>query len=361
MTAQIDVLLPVKNGMPYLEAALQSLSDQTFSDFRVLVLDHGSTDGSSELVQRYQAQDPRFVHFPLPEAQGLAGLLNAGLERCTAPYVARQDADDISLPRRFERSLQALEADPEVAMVGTCAEVIDGDGQYLHDLPMPCDPEGLLLYFFFYNPIIHPTVMFSRAWLNKLGARYGDDFLQVLPPEKRIRIDNLAEDYFMFGQLSLIAKVVNLPEPLIRYRWHGQNTSSLKYVEQAGASVRVARFLADCFSTLHGTPHFDPAPFATPGHRLVRFGQESNFDPGFATLAEALRSGLPGHPGLARQLALRRVYANRHPLVLLARLARLALRHKLSREEWYPVYSYVLARFASQQCAVTHDNGLTFE
>ena len=77
--AAIDVLLPVRNGLPFLGEAIDSILKQTFSDWRLLVLDHGSSDGSLELAQRYEDQDARIEVYSFPKAHGLAGLLNAGL------------------------------------------------------------------------------------------------------------------------------------------------------------------------------------------------------------------------------------------------------------------------------------------
>lgn len=358
--AAIDVLMPVKNGMPYLTEALESLLAQTFGDFRVLILDHGSDDGSTDVARDFQRKDSRFVHCPLPDARGLAGLLNAGLDLCTAPFVARQDADDISLPERFERSLAVMTSDPNIAVLGSSAEVIDAEGVYRHDLVMPTDPHGVLPYVFFFNPVAHPTVILSKAWIDRCGARYADDFLRVLPAERSIRVDNFAEDHFLFGQLALVAKVVNLPDKLIRYRWHGQNTSIKKYVDQVAATIKVARFLADCFCFLNKAGAFDPAPLSSPGQRLVKFDGRRDFEAEYAAMVAALTPVLGGHPGLSRQIDVRRIYANRNPAVMLARLAAFALKSWPSRDEWYPVFSCVFERLASQKPARTSDGGFTF-
>ena len=86
--ATIDVLLPVKNGIDYLAASLDSICMQTFRDWRVLVLDHGSTDGSLELAEDYHRRDPRIEVHSFPQAEGLAGLLNCGLEISDCKYLS---------------------------------------------------------------------------------------------------------------------------------------------------------------------------------------------------------------------------------------------------------------------------------
>ena len=99
--ATFDVLLPVKDGMAFLAEALDSIVAQTWRDWRLIVLDHGSTDGSAELAAGYAMRDPRIIVRAFPNARGLSGLLNCGLELCDCKYVLRQDADDVSLPERM--------------------------------------------------------------------------------------------------------------------------------------------------------------------------------------------------------------------------------------------------------------------
>lgn len=89
--AAIDVLLPVKNGAKYLGEAIKSILSQTFSDWRLIILDHGSVDGSAEIAWKFSEIDNRVEVVSFPQADGLSGLLNAGLERCDCQYVMRQD------------------------------------------------------------------------------------------------------------------------------------------------------------------------------------------------------------------------------------------------------------------------------
>src|SRR6476469_10020336 len=106
--ATFDVLLPVKDGIACLAAALDSIVAQTFRDCRLI------------------ARDPRIELHPFPEARGLSGLLNAGLDLCDCKYVLRQDADDVSLPNRMEELARAFEADPALVVAGSLGDVIDG-------------------------------------------------------------------------------------------------------------------------------------------------------------------------------------------------------------------------------------------
>ncbi|MFN7135207.1 MAG: glycosyltransferase family 2 protein, partial [Myxococcales bacterium] len=100
----VSVLLPVRNAEPWLEEALGSLRAQTFPDYELIAVDDGSTDRSAAILARAAAEDPRIRVVPGP-AKGISAALNAGLVHCTGELVARMDADDVALPKRFERQL----------------------------------------------------------------------------------------------------------------------------------------------------------------------------------------------------------------------------------------------------------------
>src|SRR5580698_10516271 len=102
---------------------------QTYTDWRLLILDRGSTDGSAALAGRYAENDGRIKVLPMPEAEHLAGLLNAGLERCDSRYVMRHDADDIALPERMQLVNDFFNANKQYVVVGGEALMIDGQGR----------------------------------------------------------------------------------------------------------------------------------------------------------------------------------------------------------------------------------------
>ncbi len=111
MPRPVDILLPVRNAEHTLPDALDSVTRQTFTRFRVLVVDDGSTDGSSDILKAYADRDTRF-HILSSGGAGLVAALNQGLAACNAPLIARMDADDIMLPERIERQVAYLDANP---------------------------------------------------------------------------------------------------------------------------------------------------------------------------------------------------------------------------------------------------------
>lgn len=346
--ATFDVLLPVKDGIAFLPAALDSILAQTFRDWRLFVLDHGSTDGSLELAERYAIRDPRVVVRSFPEARGLSGLLNAGLDLCDCKYVLRQDADDVSLPERMEELARAFEADPALVVAGSLGDVIDGAGNTIGKIDMPTGVHGVAAGVLFRTPICHPAASLRLDALRKLGeksgraVRYGDDFLGVLPQARQLQVPGLAEDYFLFGQLALVAPCVNLKRKLIQYRWHGNNVGALKHQAQMQMALDISRNLAESAAALHNAVRCDPAPFCNHGERLFDIEGETDFSHNYVQLTALMRKIAPLGADLERELAFRRVLARRDRATMSLRFASFAASHGVRPAEMRTVRSWLL-------------------
>lgn len=340
--ATFDVLLPVKDGIAFLPAALDSIVDQTFRDWRLIVLDHGSTDGSLELAASYAERDKRIVVRPFPDARGLSGLLNAGLALCDSKYVLRQDADDVSLPDRMEVLAQVFEASPDLVVAGSLGDVIDAGGKTIGQIDMPTGPHGIAAGALFRTPVCHPAAAMRLDALQRLGARYGDDFIKALPQARQLQVPGLAEDYFLFGQLALVAPCVNLDRKLIQYRWHGANVGATKHQAQMQMALDISRNLAESASLIHGVPRCDPAPFCNHGERLFDIEDEFDFSESYAHLAALMQRMAPIGLDLQRELAFRRVLARRERVTMGARFAAFAARHGARPAEARTVRSWLL-------------------
>lgn len=343
--ARIDILLPVKNGKEFLAESIDSVIGQTFADWRLLVLDHGSTDGSREMAEAYHARDPRIEVHSFPQAQGLSGLLNEGLALADCEFVMRHDADDVCMPDRMAVTLAAFDALPDCVAMGGQAEVMDGAGKHLGNMEMPVGTARVAAASLFRNPIAHPTAMFRFAEMRRLGARYGSDILKVLPAHQSIEVTNLAEDYFLFGQLAILGRCANVPQQLIRYRWHGNNVSATRFVDQMALSLQVSRFLTRSFCTMHNLPWFDPAPFCNHGGQLLDVDGKKNFDVEFEKMADTLRKGLGASNELERELCYRKAISTRNEAVLLWRYNQFRTVHTPENDEWSAVRSWLVRRF----------------
>lgn len=210
MTPKLTVLLAVHNGERWLAGALESVLRQTWEDFELLVVDDGSRDRSVEIVASYR--DERIRLLRAEEHRGLAAALNRGLAHASAELVARQDADDVSDPRRFERQLTFLDAHPDVALLGTWYRRIDASGRQVATRRLPCDASLLRLALLFYCPFVHTSIMMRGAVARELGGY-----------DEAVRY---AEDFELWSRIARRAPVANLPEALVGMRVHETSMTS---------------------------------------------------------------------------------------------------------------------------------------
>jgi glycosyltransferase involved in cell wall biosynthesis len=310
--AAIDVLMPVRNGMPFLAEAIDSIRKQTFRDWRLLVLDHGSVDGSLELAQQRAEIDKRISVSCHPDANGLAALRNIGLAKCDCRYLLLQDADDVSFANRMELVARRFEISPNMLAIGGEAIVIDPEGRPMRHLRAPIEPEAVAAASFFYFPMIHPAVAANFKALMWLGAVYGEDIMGAVPSSDAIQVGELAEDYILFGQLALLGPCANIRAPLIQYRRHKKSVGIGNPMAQIAQALRISRFLAKSFCLRNGLEAFDPAPFCNHADYVFDFGVRDYTDQ-FQKMSAILRRGLGCSDGLERELAFRRVLVARDP------------------------------------------------
>lgn len=355
--ATFDVLLPVKNGIDYFAASLDSICKQTFQDWRLLVLDHGSTDGSFELAIKYAQLDARIVVKSFPEAKGLSGLLNSGLDICDCKYVLRQDADDISMPNRMEEIAKTFEADDELVLVGSLGEIIDSHNQCIGQLNVPENELSIRAMAIFRTPIMHPTVAMRLSEIRRLGASYGVDFLKVLPSHQRINVPNLAEDYFFFGQLALTAKCTNIQKNLIQYRWHGANVSATKFLEQSNVALNISRNFVQSMSLLYGLKSFDPVPLCNHGERLIKLPTKANFFDEYEMLKPIMAKLIPNDEVRQRELDYRWVISNRSIPVMLFRYLRFIIKYRVSDIEWRTIRTWIVDTIKSNKRLTLNRSG----
>lgn len=207
----VDIIVPVYNAAPYLKEAIDSLLNQTFSDFRIILINDGSTDNSLEIIQSYD--DPRIAIINMPKNGGIVKALNAGLSAATAKYIARFDADDNCVNDRLEKQVNYLEKNPDVGVLGGQMEIFGGNSNHIYTSEqLPIHHEDIVISLVFKNVMAHPTVMFRKSLLDDNGLSYSSDFPHM-------------EDYDLWLKLIKLTKFHNLNDVLIRYRMMGQNIS----------------------------------------------------------------------------------------------------------------------------------------
>lgn len=345
--ADFDVLLPVKNGIAYLTEAIESIVHQTHVDWRLLILDHGSQDGSLELAQRASENDRRVMVLSLPQAVGLSELLNFGLRHCDCNYVLRQDADDISSLNRMAVLSAVFLADPALVLAGSKGEIINGEGKHLGEIDVPLTSADLSASAIFKTPIAHPTVAMRLKDLNARGACYGQDFIKSVNSSERLHVSGLAEDYFLFGQLALTTKCINVNQSLIKYRWHNSNVSVLHQSEQLQLAIKISRYLAKSLALVHGTEHFDPASLCNHADQLAELDDmngQVNFTQEYQAAAVLISKILPIQSSANRELAFRRVISIRSFPTMASRSLTFATRFAYRKSELRTVKSWMLRR-----------------
>lgn len=204
----VSVLMPVYNAAPYVKDAIDSILNQTFADFELLVFNDGSTDSSAEVIE--SIKDKRIVFIDSAKNFGYVAHLNNGLQLARGKYIARMDADDIALPTRFEKQIAFLEANSEVGLCGTSFRTF-GASEIV--VSVPEGNEEIREFLLRNSPMAHPTVIFRKALVEQHSLHYDKDFMPT-------------EDYKLWYDISKLTKLHNITEVLLYYRVHPHQISS---------------------------------------------------------------------------------------------------------------------------------------
>lgn len=218
MPLKVSVLMSVYNGERFLREAVESILNQTFADFEFIIVDDGSPDKTPQILAGYAEKDRRIKLIKNEKNIGLAKSLNRALEIATGEYVARHDADDISLPHRLERQLSFLDANPQVGAAGSFIEYINNDGVFLGIQRFPECDEDIKAFLLINNCMSHPALVVGRPILQKAGG-YNPELFSCA-------------DYDLLRRLSGVTRLANLPEILVKYRWADNYYSKLHQKRQ---------------------------------------------------------------------------------------------------------------------------------
>lgn len=173
---KVSVVMSVYNGEKYLKKAVDSVLNQTFRDFEFIIINDGSTDSTADILRGYNDGRMKIIY----QANiGLTKSLNKGIALARGEYIARQDADDISLPSRFAEQVKSLDSRPDIFMVTSWYMIIDGDGHEIIKRILP-DEDKVEKFFEIENMICHGSVMFRKNRFIELSGyheslRYGQD------------------------------------------------------------------------------------------------------------------------------------------------------------------------------------------
>ena len=221
---KVTVLMSVYNGEKYLKEAIESILNQTFRDFEFIIINDGSTDSTSAILTRYQQKDAR-IRIYSQENQGLVASLNRGCQLARGEYIARMDADDISLPERLAKQVAYMEANTEVGVLGTWMECINAKGIPHRKVRTPTTPSLIRWYLLFGCCMVHSSILMRRDVIEQVGF-YRSEALHV-------------EDYDLWTRASLITELANLPEIQLRYRVCEDSISSQHAQTQTENAIKI--------------------------------------------------------------------------------------------------------------------------
>lgn len=198
----VSVLMTIYNAEPYLKEAIDSIIFQTFENWELIAIEHGSTDNSLALLSSYD--DPRIHVFVYPENIGRTNALCKAFGQAQSEYIAILDADDISHPDRLAKQVKYLNENPEVGLVGSWAERIDKDSNIIANFNPPIEKTQLYNSLGWTNPFVHSSIMYRKYLAQKVGG-YPKNYIY-------------AQDYALTLNLLKVCQVAIIDEYLCKLR-----------------------------------------------------------------------------------------------------------------------------------------------
>ncbi len=283
----VTVLMTVFNAGPYLDAAIQSIVEQTYCDWEYVIVDDASTDGSLDIAEGWARRDGRIRVVRNETNKGQTPCLNQGLREARGQWIARQDADDVSLPERLARQMAACDG---VALLGTNGWIIDASGRTTGLLDAPLTHESITWTSPFLNPFMHTAVLARAEVIREELGGYDENF-------------RIAQDYDLWARLIARHRSANLPDRLVCYR-HLATSLSKSGKGKAFAEARIV--------SRREAERVFARPLVGAEDDLVaafREGLDDRHRASFWRLYENLQGKFPTSPDLARTSALHHLKA----------------------------------------------------
>jgi glycosyltransferase involved in cell wall biosynthesis len=207
----ISVVMPVYNTSKYLAKAIESVLNQTFQDFELIIIDDCSTDESWLMISKYAKQNSRIRAVRNTDNMGIAYTRNRGLELAKADIVAIADSDDVNNLNRLDLQFEYLRKNPNVSIVGSYAQVINEKDVDIELIKFASTPTKLRKTFFYHYPFLQPTTMYRKRHVLAVGG-YREKYSLVDEIDLYLRL-------FFCGYSG-----ANIPQPLVHYRRHAEST-----------------------------------------------------------------------------------------------------------------------------------------
>ncbi len=193
--------MPVYNGERYLNEAITSILYQTFTDFEFIIINDGSTDASVQIIESFEDKRIRLIHND--QNIGLTATLNKGIDLALGEYIARMDADDVSLEERLAKQVIFMDQNPDIGVCGTWFKIINTN----QIIERPNSFEDIKLHMLSNNALGHSTIMMRKSFLKTFGLFYNMDY-------------RYAQDYELWVRCYTYFRLANISEVLVLYRLH---------------------------------------------------------------------------------------------------------------------------------------------
>ncbi len=223
----ISVVMPVHNAQKYIGKAIESILNQTFDKFELIIVNDASTDKTLSVIKSYIRKDPRIIVVNNKENLDIAGSLNRGIKIARSPIIARMDADDISLPNRLEVQYKAMNKSKKVAVIGANIVVMDPMEKDISARSYPENSKDLKKCFFKYSPFAHPVVMFRKKIFDQVGG-YDPKYSPT-------------EDLDLWFRMGMKHEFRSVPQLLLRYRLSEASSSHsiIRHLEMLVFRIRI--------------------------------------------------------------------------------------------------------------------------
>lgn len=211
----VSIVMPAYNAEKYIEQSIESIINQTYQNWELIIIDDGSTDNTFQCTQRYLNDKVHAFKFA---NKGQSAQLNAGIALAKGKYIAIAHADDINELNRLELQVNYLDSNPNISICGTFIKTFNSKNEQ-KNINYPIESDNCYSALFYGNPLAHPTVMIRKALFIDHNLKYNEHLVA-------------AEDYDLWIRLSKYAKIGNIPEVLVQYRLHEAQTSEIKKIEE---------------------------------------------------------------------------------------------------------------------------------
>lgn len=206
---EVTVLMPAYNVEKYIREAIDSVLDQSFGNFELLIVNDGSKDGTAEIIRSYH--DPRIVLINQSN-QGVSSALNTGLKQARGKYIARFDADDVCYPYRLQEQVDFMEKNPDHVLIGSDADYMDREGGFLYRYRnIGHTYEEICRHVTTYCPFVHSTVFYRRDVVLELGGYNAKA--------------HTFEDWLLWTKFIKKGKCLNFVKPMISVRLNPESVT----------------------------------------------------------------------------------------------------------------------------------------